>query len=182
MDEAKNYLVRQIEISRQIINEYTGNDDYSMTMILNSLLSLIVLPVEQIKKKNKVRFFSGSMNEINNKLGFSPVLFQPIKCCDGQKIKYEKRDIYAYIRKLRNGVAHQNITVNENDNGTTIITFYNYYTCRNCNKCKLLLCKNKGLTRQYSKVVDYKISVSLSQLRRLARYISDSYIMAIEGE
>ena len=122
------------------------------------------------------------MKDINLKLGFTPILFQPIRSCVDGEVKYSNGTIYAYINKLRNAIAHQNIIVGVSKE-EPLITFFNiYYMKGSCKKCPTLKCTEKGLKRQGRGVCDFNISVTLVQLKKLAMYIADSYLKAIGGK
>ena len=177
MENNGEFYIAQIETTKKIIKEFSAYKEFSPTMLLNSLLSLVVLPYEKAKKKNGDRIFSGKYEQISKNLGFSPDVFQPIKCCDGKEIKYNNKTIYAYINKLRNGIAHQNLSVNVNENKEVHISIYNQYSGVNCKKCKSKKCEAKGLKKGNGGVVDFQITVSIQQLQKIALYIADSYLI-----
>ena len=177
--ETQNFFVSQINTTKEIIKQFSNSKEFSPTMLINSLLSLVVLPFEQAKKANGDKIFPGKYKDLEKKLGFSPVIFQPIKCCDGKEIKYHNKTIYSYINKFRNGIAHQNLIVNVNEKREISITIYNKFNCKNCNKCKSKKCTAKGLQYSKSGIVDFKIAVTVNQLQKIALYVADSYLNAI---
>ena len=93
---------------------------------------------------------------------------------------YSYKTIYSYINKFRNGIAHQNLNVFVNEDKVVYITIYNKHTNIKCQKCKIKKCVEKGLQYNKSGIVDFKITVTVSQLQKLALYIADSYLKAID--
>ena len=179
--KTKEFFIKQIKTTKEIIKHFSNTNEFSPTMLINSLLSLVILPFESAKKTNGERIFPGTYRELEKKLGFNPVIFQPIKNCDGEKTVYAYKTIYAYINKFRNGIAHQNLSVSVDENRIIYVTVYNMFTGKKCSKCKSKTCVQKGL--QYTKggIIDFKITVTVNQLQKLALYIADSYLKAIEG-
>ena len=115
------------------------------TLLINSLLSMIVLPHEKAKSKSNDKVFSGRLSVFEQQMGITPTLFVPIKACDNCVVSYNNRTTSIFINKLRNGIAHQNITVAIVDDTDFRITIKNKYQNRNCNKCQNPTCKQKGL-------------------------------------
>lgn len=175
-----NFYIDQIKTTKQIINRFSNTEEFSPTMLINSLLSLVVLPYESAKIKNGEKIFPGGYKDLEKKLGFSPVIFNPIKSCDGEEVKYGNKTIYSYINKFRNGIAHQNLSVSVDENRVIYVTIYNKFTSPKCKGCKSKRCTEKGL--QYAKcgIVDFKITVTVQQLQKVALYIADSYLKAME--
>lgn len=180
-EKTQNFFIDQIKTTKEIINKFSDTEEFSPTMLINSLLSLVVLPFESAKKANGEKIFPGTYKELEKKLRFNPIIFQPIKKCDGNKTEYANKTIYAYINKFRNGIAHQNLTVSVNEKRVIFITVYNKFKCSNCNKCKSKVCTKKGLQYIRSGIVDFQITVTVKQLQKLALYIADSYLKMIEG-
>ncbi len=179
-DETKNFYIEQIKTTKKIIKEFSNNKEFSPTMLLNSLLSLVILPYEDAKKRDRSKIFDGKLLDLEKKLGITPVIFLPIKSC-GDKVEYNNRTVKLFVNKFRNGIAHQNLEVTVGENREVRITIYNKYSCPACKKCTKKICTEKGLTYQNGSVIDFKITVSVTQLQHLALYIADSYLKAIEG-
>lgn len=180
-ENTDRFFIEQIKTTKEIIKRFSNTEEFSPTMLINSLLSLVILPFEKAKKTTRERIFPGTYKELERKLGFNPIIFQPIKSCNGREILYYNKTIYAYINKFRNGIAHQNLKVNVDENRIIFITIYNKFKNVNCNKCKVKQCKNKGLSYSQSGIIDFKITVTVNQLQKLALYIADSYLKAIKG-
>lgn len=174
----QEFYISQIKTTKEIINTFSATKEFSPTMLINSLLSLVVLPFEQAKKTNGKKIFPGKYSDLEKKLGFSPLIFQPIKSCNSKKTVYYYKTIYAYINKFRNGIAHQNLSVSVDENKEIRITIFNVYN-KNCQNCKSKNCINKGLSYSPKGIVDFKITVTVKQLQKIALYIADSYLKAI---
>lgn len=179
-DYSKDFYIEQIQTTKKIIKEFSDSKEFSPTMLINSLLSLVVLPLEKAKKKNGKKVFSGTYKELEKNIGFLPTVFMPIKYCKNEQPEFENKTIYSFIRKFRNGIAHQNLDVSVNENRSVIIKIYNKFSCSNCKKCKSKACKNKGLNLNSNSVVDFEINVTVKQLQKLAEYIANSYLNSIQ--
>ena len=179
--KTQEFFISQIKTTKEIIHTFSNTGAFSPTMLINSLLSLVVLPFESAKKSNGEKIFPGAYKDLENKLGFAPVVFNPIKYCNGKETVYSNRTIYSYINKFRNGIAHQNLSVNVDDDKVLYITIYNRYSSPNCKKCKSKSCTKKGLQYNRNGIIDFEIMVTVEQLQKLALYIADSYLKAIEG-
>lgn len=176
------FYVLQIKNTKEIIETFSDCKEFSLTMLINSLLSLVILPFEKAKKADGKKTFPGAYKELEKKLGFRPIVFAPIKSCQNGRIKYSNKTIYTYINKFRNGIAHQNLDVYVDENKIIYITVYNVYSLSECKKCQFLACKEKGVEHVRGETIDFKITVTVEQLQELALYIADSYLTAIERE
>ncbi len=187
MDNNQEFYIKQIETTKKIIETFSDTDKFSPTMLINSLLSLVILPFEKAKEKDGQRIFAGSYGDFKKELDIAPTIFIPIKSCDGKIVNVENKSIYSYVKKFRNGIAHQNLEVSVNENKTIYITIYNVYPCsikcttskRLCPDIKeLSICKRNDLKG----VIDFKITLTVPKLQKLALYIADSYLKAIIGK
>lgn len=178
--EEQAFYLAEIKTTQQMLADLGDNNVYMPTLLINSLLSMIVLPHEKAKAKNGEKVFSSKLSVFEQRMGITTTLFQPIKSCDNCEIKYNNRTTNVFINKLRNGIAHQNIAVSIIDDRNFRITIKNKYQSRNCNKCENPVCKEKGLKRVNGGVIDFEISVDVIQLRKLANYFANAYIKAIE--
>lgn len=68
-DQTKGFYIEQIKTTKKIIKEF------SPTMLLNSLLSLVLLPYEKAKAKNGEKIFSGEINNLFKLFGIQPIVF-----------------------------------------------------------------------------------------------------------
>ena len=155
-----NFTIKRIKQTKDLLNNLNPNSDEYLTMLLNSLLSLIILPVEEIKRKPREKTFNIRINDFYKIIGVTPIKFDPIKSVDknGNIIK-RNRTTNNFVIKLRNAIAHQNIKVNEIE-GKTYITLFNIF-------------KSNNLKRG---IRDFEIKLSLVELRRLSLFIAESYL------
>ncbi len=178
--EEQAFYLAEIKTTQQMIEDLGKDGVYMPTLLINSLLSMIVLPYEKAKNRNGDKIFSDKFSVFEKALGIAPTQFVPINYCENCVVKYNKKTTKIFINKLRNGIAHQNLTVSIVNDTDFKITIKNKYQSRNCNKCQNPTCKEKGLKRENGGVVDFEITVNVVQLSRLANYIANAYIRAIE--
>ena len=177
--EQQEFFISQIETTKRIVKKFSKTDEFSPTMLINSLLSLVILPYECAKKKDGGRIFPGKFTDLTSKLSVLPSVFVPIKSCLDGRPEYSNRTIYAFVNKFRNGIAHQNLTVDVDDQRQIHITVVNKFSCNNCKKCKNKCCEEKGLKKLGKSVIDFEIRVTVEELQKIALYIADSYLKAI---
>lgn len=188
MDATRDFILCQIKETL-----YTNDllDLSSLThriLLYNSLISLVVLPVEEIKKsgtaREKNRIYQGSLSALQEKCNFTIELFEPISGFDAKShlLKFNKKDMYSFMRKLRNAVAHQNVHFYE-ENEHTQITFSNMYasTAQPSDEIKEQLTKRK-LELKGKNVEDFRISISFEGLKKLADWIGSEYLRTLEFE
>lgn len=178
--EEQAFYLAEIRTTQQILIDLEDMGEYTPTLLLNSLLSMIVLPYEKAKSNGTDKVFTGRFSTLKTQLGIEPTLFEPIKKCNNCQVKYNNKVISIFINKLRNGIAHQNIAVRIIDDKEFEITIKNKYSNNGCNGCPNPVCKQKGLKRENGGVIDFEITVTVEQLRSLADYIAESYLRAIE--
>ena len=153
----ENEIIRRIKETKKILDNVSPNDEKYVTILLNSLLSLVVLPTESLKKKPCEKIYGTNMVEFYKATGITPVLFNPIKSYqDGETIK-SRRTPQVFVTKLRNGIAHQCIEIDSFDN-TTYVRIYNV----------IKLNKNKK--------IDFDIRITTTELKKLALYIANCYL------
>lgn len=179
-DQQQQFYISQIETTKIIIKKFSTTKEFSPAMLLNSLLSLVVLPFENAKKKDTERVFPGKFQDMLHSIAITPVCFSPIKGCSKGDVEYQNKTTYAFINKFRNGIAHQNLTVNVDESKMIHIIIYNKFTCQSCKSCKSKKCEEKGLKKLGNGVIDFQINVTVNELQKLALYIADAYLKAIK--
>lgn len=175
----QRFFIAQIETTKEIIKKFSNTDEFSPTMLINSLLSLVVLPFECAKKTDGNKIFPGRFADLVKKLGITPQIFVPIKSCVDGNVAYNNKTIYAFVNKFRNGIAHQNLKVSVDEQRRVYIFITNKFSCKNCNKCKEKRCLEKGVEKHGNSIIDFRISVTVSELQKVALYIADAYLKAI---
>ena len=178
-DKQQQFFISQIETTKQIIKKFSNTDEFSPTMLINSLLSLVVLPFECAKKSDRSKIFPGRFPDLVKKIGITPQIFVPIKSCVDGNVTYNNKTIYAFVNKFRNGIAHQNLEVSVDEQRHVNIIITNKFFCKNCSKCKEKRCLKKGVEKYGNSIIDFRINVTVSELQKLALYIADSYLKAI---
>lgn len=146
-------------------------------MLINSLLSLVILPYERAKESGGGRIFPGKYPDLIRKIGISPQIFTPILSCSNGDVVYNRKTIYT--NKFRNGIAHQNLEISVDNYKHIYIVISNKFSCKSCRKCKTKKCSLKGLQRRGNTVTDFQIQVTVEELQKIALYIADAYIKAI---
>lgn len=178
--EEQAFYLAEIKTTQQILSDLGDNGIYTPTLLLNSLLSMIVLPYEKAKVQNYKFLSEDKIAVFEKSLGITPTLFQPISKCDGNAPSYNTKTVKSFINKLRNGIAHQNIKVTISGDRDFEITIKNKFTCKNCKGCTSVKCKDKGVKRENGGVIDFEVTVSVNQLKKLAYYIANAYLRAIQ--
>ena len=178
-DTQRQFFIAQIETTKQIIKKFSNTEEFSPTMLINSLLSLVVLPFECAKKTDGSKIFPGRFADLVKKIGITPQIFVPIKNCVDGDVSYNNKTIYAFVNKFRNGIAHQNLEVSVDEQRHVNIIITNKFSCKNCNKCKEKRCLEKGVEKHGNSIIDFRISVTVNELQKVALYIADAYLKAI---
>ena len=146
-----------IRRTKELIESYEG--EYTITLFMNSLLSLIVLPKEYSKDRN-MTFLKESINDvevIKNIISKKGFIFKEGETNQkGTPSIPNPRDLDNLLRKIRNGISHQHITpVSSPLNRWTGVIFKDY----NSNH-------SQGL----------HIEFTIAELKIFALYIADSYL------
>ena len=148
---------KQIKETKDMIVKTSVNNEFYLTLLINSLLSLIVLPIEELKRKPREKVFGSSFIEFQKNTGVTPIIFKPIKEIENNTVVYHKRTPQKFVEKLRNGIAHQCIEIKEADTFYYVI-IYNFY-----------IVKKK-------RIRDFEIKLSPVELKKLALFIANCYL------
>ena len=146
------YDVELIKRTKELIQSYKGQ--YNLTLLMNGILSLIVLPQQHNARLRRLNFMS---REIQNIPEIKFVLNSPNYFFDPRNFHSDLKNL---LNRVRNGIAHQRIeSISENGKWKgVIIQDYD----RN-NKLGL------------------NLELTTAELRKLAFYIADEYLKAIEN-
>ena len=181
MSESQKFMVQQIENTIKIIERFFDDRELSYTALQNALLSLVLLPFESAKRRDKTRIWQGKYEDVKKTIGFTDEVFVPISECKNGKVKIGNRSQYSFIKKFRNAVAHQNILICVNESRLISIVFFNVFPAK-CPKCENNDCKAYTLRRINSGVEDFRVSFTYEQLHRFALFIASSYLRSITGD
>jgi len=147
------YDVELIKRTKDLIKTYKGK--YTLTLLMNGLLSLIVLPQQHNSRVRRLNFMNKELDEIDE------IQF----VLNSNNFFFDKRnnhnDLKNLLNRIRNGIAHQRIeTINDNNNKWKGVIIQDYD--RN---------NNLGL----------HLELKTSELRKFAFYIADEYLKEINN-
>lgn len=119
-----NFEIQFVERTIDILENYRG--PFSFSNLINCSLGLILLPYEKISTAD---IWEKDIAEIEFLKEVKIKTFTPIKKIkSGEKIFY-KKTLYTFLRKLRNGIAHQHIVpINKNGKLYQIQIFNKYHS------------------------------------------------------
>lgn len=188
MDATRNFIICQIEETIKTNDLLDLSSLTNRILLYNSLISLIILPIEEIKKsgteKEKNRIYQRSLSDLQQECNFLIELFEPISKFDTRThlLKFNNKNMYSFMRKLRNAVAHQNVRFYE-EGELTRITLSNIYvsTTKPSEEIKEQL-KKHGLEPKGNSVEDFRISISFEGLKKLGDLIGSEYLRTLQFE
>ncbi len=115
----KEFVKRTIDI----LNSYKGKFEFSN--LLNCTLGLIILPYAKMGSSS---YWNTEIVNLEDIPSFTIKLFEPIKKMKRGRITSYPKTIGVLLRKIRNGLAHQNIEpINENNKFVGIKIFNKYF-------------------------------------------------------
>ena len=160
MGEINNEVfdIEFINRTKTIITAYKGT--YNITLLLNCLLGLIVLPSEYYNRRRKT-FFSTDIAEIPELFGLlDNGTFNPTKRKKNQWID-DQQTFKNLIKKVRNAVSHQHIKCVGNDGKWESVTFrdVNFFNQNN---------------------IELEVTWTTKELKKFALFVADSYLKEIE--
>jgi hypothetical protein len=157
MDQVLDFDVDFVIRTKEILNDYNGPRD--MSIILNCLMGLVILPFEKVKS-NPNAFWDTELTAIPNLPSFHQHIFEPIERLakqNKQPILYPKT-LRVFLRKMRNAICHQNIeAINKNEKFASV-SFRNYF---------------EPTTRQY---LDMHIEFTQDELKTFALFVAEQYL------
>ena len=187
MDATRDFILCQIEESLEM-NEVLDLSTLShRIMLYNSLVALIVLPVEEMKKRGtkneKNPLYEKSLSDIRKSCSFVLETFDPIHGFDKREglLTFQRKTTYTFMRKLRNAIAHQNVLFD--DDGFARISFFNWYSSKALSSDKVVnQINDRGLILNHNRVEDFRISMSFEELRDLSSWVGSEYLRALKYE
>jgi HEPN pEK499 p136 len=133
--------------------------EYNITLLLNCLLGLIVLPSEYYKRKSRI-FFEKDTSEFNELTELlDNATFNPTKKKNKSWIE-DKKSLKNLIKKVRNGVSHQQIECVGNNGKwqSVVLRDINTYNQNN---------------------IELEVTWTTKQLKTFALFVADSYLIEI---
>lgn len=189
-DSTRDFVICQIRESLENNDVLCLDDLTSRILLYNSLIALIVLPVEQAKRSGtsgeKNPLFKKSLSDLRKACQFDLTVFEPIQGFDSNgSLKFQRKSIYCFMTKLRNSIAHQNIAFDEDGQLNHSITFFNRFGVSEKKAAKLSISSQKelsekGLHLKNGYIEDFRITLTFEQLRTLANWIGEEYLRAME--
>lgn len=144
----KDFVIR----TKELLSEFYDNTEREVTLLLNCLLALVVLPVERKNGENAIKF----QEKCVDKMG-------ALKNSIADEIFNEDRHTFNHIR---NAIAHLHIELEES----------NYK-----NKISNVIFIDANSSSHYkNKDYNFKISISVDNLKKFAIYIADEFIKDFE--
>ncbi|MFY0482278.1 HEPN family nuclease [Flavobacterium sp. PLA-1-15] len=162
MGEIKNEIfdVEFITRTKKVISAYKGT--YNITLLLNCLLGLIVLPSEYYNRRAKTFFNTEIANipELNGLLNNGT--FNPTKRKKDQWVQ-DKHTFKNLIKKVRNAVSHQQIQCVGNNGKWESVTLQDINSFNQNN-------------------IELEVTWTTKELRKFALFVADTYLNEIEKE
>ncbi len=140
------YDIELIRRTKELIQSYNGK--YNLTLLMNGILSLIVLPHQHNARVRKLNFMNKNLNDIPE---IQFLLNSPNFHFDRRG---KNNDLKNLLTRMRNGIAHQRIESISVDN------------------------KWKGVIIQdsHNGNIGLNLELKTSELRKFAFYIADEYL------
>jgi hypothetical protein len=150
--EITDYEREFVERTQAILQNYGG--EYQLTNAINCMLGLIILPNEMLKRSQSPKW-GLPIAEIQE-LNFLRIRqFKPIRGKRNGVTEYFPKTLKVFLKKVRNGLAHQNIKPINMNGFFTGIEIKNYH--RN--------------------IVDLEVEFSRQELEQFALFIAGEYLV-----
>lgn len=160
MGEINNEIfdIEFIRRTKKVISGYKGT--YNITLLLNCLLGLIVLPSEHYNRRKKT-FFSIEIKKIPELNGLlNNGIFNPTKRKNNEWVK-DKHTFKNFIKKVRNAVSHQQIECVGNNGKWESVTLRDINSFNQNN-------------------IELEVTWTTKELKKFALFVADSYLNEIE--
>ena len=150
--EITDYEREFIERTRTILQNYDG--EYKLTNAINCMLGLIILPNEMLNRSRSPKW-DLSIAEIQE-LNFLRIRqFEPIKNRRDGITEYYPKTLKVFLKKVRNGLAHQNIRP---------ININGFFT-------------GVEIKNLYGNIVDLEVEFSRHELEQFALFVAGEYLV-----
>ena len=148
-----NYDIEFVERTKKIIAEYKG--EYKLTILLNCMIGLVILPNERLQNIAP-ELWNRNIEELPIYSDLRVNIFNPIQKKDKETggFIYYRKTVEIFLKKLRNGIAHQNIqAINENGSFVGVI-----------------------IRNKFRSIVDFEVAFRRRELQKFANFIADQYL------
>jgi hypothetical protein len=153
MARIQDFGIEFVQRTRYLLTEYQG--EYKLSNALNCMLGLIVLPNEMLDY-SRTEIWNTQIAEIEELSDLHISLFEPIRRKRGDEIEYYPKTFRILLKKIRNGIAHQNIApVNRNEFFTGVM-IRNYFSGR--------------------RDMDLEIEFNRNELEKFALFVAQKYL------
>lgn len=147
--------------TQKLIQEYRGT--YNITLLLNCLLGLIILPTEFYSRKSRT-FFTKQLTDYKEIEELIKIIsFNPTKRDKkGKGFKPDEKTLNILIKKIRNGIAHQQIECVDKKGKWVSVTIRDFNKFNNNN-------------------LELELTWTIKQLKEFSIFISGKYIDEINN-
>lgn len=141
------YDIELIKRTKNLIKDYKGK--YNLTLLMNGILSLIVLPQQYNSRIRRLNFMNQDLNQIPD---IDYILNSPNFHFDRRNFNNDLKNL---LNRIRNGIAHQRIEAISEENKWKGVIIEDYD--RNDN-------------------IGLHLELKTSELRKFAFFIADKYL------
>jgi hypothetical protein len=154
MTEINEFETEFVRRTQNLLTDYRG--EYKLSNAINCMLGLIIFPNETLEHSHNP-IWDIPIAEIQELNYLQIRLFEPVRRKNGDEIEFFQKTLRVLLKKVRNGLAHQNINpVNENGLFTGVV-IKNYY----------------GGSRRN---IDLEIEFNRDELENFALFIAGKYL------
>ena len=154
MAAISEFEVEFVERTKLILKRYRG--EFKLSNAINCTLGLLVLPNENIQEYGGT-IWEKELSDIIELDFLKIYTFEPIQAVRNGNFEYYRQTLKVFLKKVRNGFAHQNITpVNQGQIFTGLI-LRNHFT-------------------DQERTLDLEVEFSREDLEKFAIFIADKYL------
>lgn len=120
--EIRKFEIQFVERTREIL--LNSNGKYSFSNLVNCTLGLLILPYENISSTD---VWQKNLDEIDSLPCFELIKFNPILKIKKNKTTFYPKTLEIFLKKIRDGLAHQNIIPINSEGSFTGVKIFNKY-------------------------------------------------------
>jgi hypothetical protein len=140
--------------TRALLQDYNG--EYKLSNAINCMLGLVILPNEMLEH-SRDEIWDKPIIEIEELSDLHIQFFEPIRRKRREEIEYYQKTFRILLKKIRNGLAHQNITPVNADSLFTGVLIRNYFT-------------------EGNRDMDLEIKFDRRELEKFALFVAQKYL------